>query len=38
MKDREVVFLTLLEGELIRGIITDFNRHEITVSLKRGSP
>jgi len=38
MKDQEVVFFTLLEGELIRGIITGFNRHEITVSLKGGIP
>jgi hypothetical protein len=38
MKDREVVFLTLLEGEIIRGIITDFSRYEITVSLKGESP
>jgi hypothetical protein len=38
MKDQEVVFFTLLEGELIRGIITGFNRYEITVSLKGGIP
>jgi len=38
MKDKEVVFFTLLEGEIIRGIISDFNRYEITVSLKGGSP
>jgi sRNA-binding regulator protein Hfq len=38
MKDQEVVFFTLLEGEVIRGIITGFSRYEITVSLKGGSP
>jgi hypothetical protein len=38
MKDQEVVFFTLLEGELIRGIIAGFNRYEITVSLKGGIP
>ena len=38
MKDREVVFFTLIEGEIIRGIITDFSRYEITVSLKGESP
>ena len=34
MKDREVLFLTLLEGEVIRGIVVDFSRYDITVSLK----
>jgi sRNA-binding regulator protein Hfq len=38
MKDKEVVFFTLLEGEIIRGIISGFDRYEITVSLKGGSP
>jgi hypothetical protein len=38
MKDREVVLFTLLEGELIRGIITGFNRYEITVSLRGEIP
>jgi len=38
MKDQEVVFFTLLEGEVIRGIITGFNRYEITMSLKGGIP
>ncbi len=38
MKDREVVFLTLLEGEVIKGLITGFTRYEITVSLKGGMP
>jgi sRNA-binding regulator protein Hfq len=38
MKDREVVFFTLLEGEIVKGIITDFSRYEITLSLKGGIP
>jgi sRNA-binding regulator protein Hfq len=36
MKDREVVIFTLLEGEVIKGIITAFSRYEITVHLKGG--
>ena len=38
MKEKHVVFFTLLEGEIIRGIITGFNRYEITVNLKGGMP
>jgi hypothetical protein len=38
MKNQEVVFFTLLEGEIIRGIISDFSRYEITVSLKGENP
>lgn len=38
MKDQEVVFFTLLEGEIIRGIITGFSRYEITASMKTGDP
>ena len=34
MKEKEVMFFTLLEGEMIRGIIVDFSRYDITVSLK----
>ena len=34
MKEKEVLFFTLLEGEIIRGIIADFSRYDITVSLK----
>jgi hypothetical protein len=34
MKEKEVMFFTLLEGEIIRGIIADFSRYDITVSLK----
>ena len=38
IKERKVVFFTLLEGEIIKGIITDFSRYEITVNLKGGVP
>ena len=38
MQDREVVFFTLLEGEVIRGVISAFSRYDITVNLKGGLP
>ena len=38
MKENEVVFFTLLEGDLIRGVITGFSRYEITINLKGGVP
>ena len=38
MKEKQVVFFTLLEGEIIRGIIADFSRFDITVNLKGGIP
>jgi hypothetical protein len=38
MKERQVVFFTLLEGEVIRGVIADFSRYDITVNLKGGIP
>ncbi|MEW6669091.1 MAG: hypothetical protein AB1512_28100 [Thermodesulfobacteriota bacterium] len=38
MKEKEVVFFTLLEGEIIKGILTDFSRYDITVALKGGVP
>lgn len=38
MKERKVVFFTLLEGEIIRGLITGFTRYEITVDLKGAIP
>jgi hypothetical protein len=34
MKEKEVLFFTLLEGEIVRGIVADFSRYDITVSLK----
>ena len=36
MTEKEVMFFTLLEGEIIRGILADFSRYDITVSLKGG--
>ena len=38
MLDREVLFITLLEGEILRGVIQSFNRYEIQLSLKTGLP
>lgn len=38
MLDREVVFVTLLEGEILRGLIAGFNRYEISLHLKGGIP
>ena len=38
MKEKQVVFFTLLEGEMIRGIVADFSQYEITVNLKGGLP
>ncbi len=38
MKEREVVFFTLLEGDLIRGLVLDFTMYDITVGLKGGIP
>ena len=38
MKEKQVAFFTLLEGEIIRGIIADFSRFDITVNLKGGIP
>ena len=38
MKDSDVVFFTLLEGEIVRGVISDFSRYDITVNLKGGLP
>jgi len=38
MKERQVVSFTLLEGEVLRGLVTGFTRYDITVSLKGGVP
>ncbi len=38
IKERSVLFFTLLEGEIIKGLVTGFTRYEITVSLKGGTP
>lgn len=38
MNDRTVLFFTLLEGEILKGIVAGFNRYEITVHIKGGLP
>lgn len=38
MMEKAVVYFTLLEGEIIRGIITGFSRFDITMGLKGGVP
>ena len=38
MKGREVVFFTLVGGEVVRGLVAGFTRYDITVSLKGGIP
>ncbi|MBI3958905.1 MAG: hypothetical protein HY328_08855 [Chloroflexi bacterium] len=36
MQERTVIFITLRDGALIRGLITDFSRYDIHVSMKGG--
>jgi len=36
MEEREVLFFTLLEGEVVRGLVSAFSRYELLVSLKGG--
>jgi sRNA-binding regulator protein Hfq len=36
MKEKEVLLFTLLDGEVLRGIVTDFSRYDVTVSMKGG--
>ena len=38
MKERRVVFFSLLEGEIIKGLIHDFSQYDITVHMKGGLP
>ncbi len=38
MQERQVVFCTLMEGELIRGIVADFSRYDLTLHAKGGLP
>jgi hypothetical protein len=38
MKERQVVFCTLMEGELIRGIVAEFSRYDLTIHAKGGLP
>ena len=36
MKEKEVLLFTILDGEVLRGIVMDFSRYEITLSMKGG--
>lgn len=38
MKERTVVFFTMLEGDLLRGVVSGFSRYEILLHLKGGIP
>ncbi|RME05724.1 MAG: hypothetical protein D6812_02645 [Deltaproteobacteria bacterium] len=38
MQNREVIFFTTLEGDVIRGIVEGFSRYEIRVRMKGGIP
>jgi hypothetical protein len=38
MEEKQVMFFTLLEGDIIRGLIAGFTRYDITVHLKGGIP
>jgi hypothetical protein len=38
MKDKGVLFFTLLGGEIIKGIVAGFTRYEITAHMKGGIP
>ena len=38
MKENNVVYFSLLEGEVIRGVIVGFSRYDITVNLKGAIP
>jgi len=38
IKERRVLFFTLIEGEIVKGLVTGFTRYDITVSLKGGTP
>ena len=38
MKEKQVLFFKMLEGEIVRGVVTAFSRYEITIHLKGGIP
>ena len=38
MKEKVVLFFTLLEGEVVRGILGGFSRYELTINMKGGHP
>jgi sRNA-binding regulator protein Hfq len=38
MEEKKVLFFKLLEGEVLKGMVSGFNRYEITLSAKGGVP
>ena len=38
MQQRVVLLITLLEGEIIKGLVQGFSRYDLTISLKGGVP
>ena len=38
MNRKEVLFFTMLRGEVLRGVVQGFSRYEISLSMKRGVP
>lgn len=38
MRERQVVLITMLNGLVLRGLVSGFNRYEISLSLKGGVP
>jgi hypothetical protein len=38
MQEKQVVFVTLLEGEVVRGLVAGFSRYDLTMHLKGGKP
>lgn len=38
MEEKKVLFFTLLEGEILKGIIRGFTRYEVTLAAKGGVP
>jgi hypothetical protein len=38
MNQREVMFFSLLEGEIIRGLVLAFSRYDLPIGLKGGIP
>lgn len=38
MHEKKVVYFSLLEGEIVKGIVAGFSRYEISVNLKGGLP
>jgi hypothetical protein len=38
MMEKDVLFVTLLEGEIIKGLLSGFSRYEISMNMKGKSP